>query len=369
MSTAPADAGRPESNSSIMRLPVGFVPAAIPGLTILLAATLAAAQTAPTPGPLPRQPQADEVPALLKSRDPRSQAWGAWSVGVGQRRALAPLVQDVVRQRLAAAADFDPTLDIALDALIQLREPLDPALWPAVYAVRPASALVAAATTADAIEALENPLRDIVRFGTGHEWFAAANLLSSRRAQAMVPDLLAPLRLKMKVFLVHSGVTMGSGDASTGGIGCGGVGLAPGMPPWAVYTLTVYANPGVTVLATGPRNVYYQRTVSPAGQTPAASIQTLSGPTGEERLKYVAAAAGIDEASLPLRGFEQHSVVVSPGVQVNAEVTRLKADLSQRFQRFLHLLVHHGALPATAVTAYRPQIDVVIEDHRGSRPR
>ena len=62
-----------------------------------------------------------DVVALLKSRDARQQAWGAWHAGTGQLRELAPLVNDVVREYVRYSAE--PTLDVAVDALVQLRAP------------------------------------------------------------------------------------------------------------------------------------------------------------------------------------------------------------------------------------------------------
>lgn len=329
--------------------------------TVLSLATATAAQNRPTPGASPQQPPPD-IPSLLKLRDPRLQARGAWYAGVGRLRQFAPLVQDVVRQRVQAPGLSGATLDIARDALIQMQSPLDAVLWPEVYAVRPAQALVAAAFAKD----IDESLRDVVRFGTGYDWFAAANLLLMRNPRALVPDVLAPLRLKLKVFVVDDGHMMGSGSGSGIGIGCGAAGLAAGLPPWAAYTLTSYAHVGVTVLAMGPTPIYYQRTVAPAGETPSASMFSIGGPTGYDRIVYAAAAAGIDAASVPLRGEEQHSVSVPHGGSFDAEVTRLKADLADRFRQFVHSLVALDILPANAVAAYQPPIDVEVEDHRSA---
>lgn len=326
-------------------------------------ATATAAQTARTPGAVVREPELD-IGALLKSRDARQQAWGAWYAGTGQLRQFAPLLQDVVREHMHALISPNAALDVALDALIQLKSPLDAEVLTELYAVRPAQALIAASFSEDRPDFL----RDIVRTGTGHDWFAAANLLLARNARTLVPDLLAPLRLKVRVYLVDDGHMMGGGDGSGVGVGCGGIGLAPGMPPWATYVLTSFPHAGVTVLETGPKPMYYRRTVSPAGQGPAGSEVVIGGPTGDERLQYIVAAAGIDPASVPLRGFEQHSVSVKEINSLNAELARIRADLSARYQQFLATLVHSEAVPADAARTYPAQIDLVIEDHRTNRP-
>ena len=265
-------------------------------LAVIANLSFPSAQTAQRPGAVEQEPP--DVTSLMKSGDPRQQAWGAWYVGAGQLRHLAPVLQELVRERLRATTSSDATLDIALDALIQLQSPLDPALLPDLYAVRPAQAVVAASLTGqDGGEFL----RELMRTATGHEWFAAANLLLARSSRTLAPDLLASLRLRVKVYLVDEGHMMGGGGDGGVGVGCGGAGLAPGMPPWPAYTLTSFPHAGVTVLATGPKPIYYRRTVSPAGQGPAGSVTHIAGPTADDRLQYLAAVAGIEPAPAATR--------------------------------------------------------------------
>jgi hypothetical protein len=208
-------------------------------------------QIARTPGPVAQDSSVDVV-SLLKSGDARQQAWGAWYAGAGQLRHLSPLLLDVVQQRLSSQWPAVVALDVALDALIQMRVPLPPGLLADVYAVRPAPALIAASfKTADS----EDFLLNIVRLGRSLDWFAAANLLTLERSRRLAPELLASMELRVRVFLVDQGHMMGGGSGGGVGMGCGGVGLAPGMPPWPFYTLTPFAEAGVTVLAMGPRPV------------------------------------------------------------------------------------------------------------------
>jgi hypothetical protein len=180
------------------------------------------------------QAQTDVV-ALLKSRDPRQQAWGTWYVGAGQVRQLVPLVQDVALEQLRVPGTSDLTLDVALDALIQLQSPVYAGLLPDLYAVRPAQALIIASFAGDDGDSF---LRDVLHSSNGHEWFAAANLMLARRSSTLAPDLLSSLRLMVKIYLVDDGQMVGGGVGGGIGIGCGAVGRpAAGMPPIAAYTL------------------------------------------------------------------------------------------------------------------------------------
>ena len=346
-----------------MRLRRFVLAVAVP-ISLLSSVTTATGQTAPTPGALPQEPPPDLV-TLLKSSDPRQQAWGAWYVGVGQLRELAPMVADIVRQQVRVPDRSWPALYVALDALIQLRVPLDAELLPELYAIRPPQALILASFTDKDGDAF---LRGVLLSSTGHEWFAAANQLLARHASTLGSDLLASVHLKLTVNLVDEGHGVGSGGSGSVGVGCGAGGLTPGMPPFAAYELTSFAHAGVTVLATGPKPIYYRRVVAPAGHSPAASVTAISGPTGDDRLLYVAALAGIEPSRLPLRGDEQKSVTIKDDSSLDTVVARLREDLSERYQRLVAMLVAQNVLSPDAVIP-QPQIDVEIADYRRSVSR
>ena len=83
-----------------------------------------------------------KVVQLLQSADPREQAWGAWYAGRDMQPELVPYLEQVVLHRLGSESVADSAaLDIALDALIQLRTPVPSDLLVAVHARRPAQAL------------------------------------------------------------------------------------------------------------------------------------------------------------------------------------------------------------------------------------
>jgi hypothetical protein len=79
---------------------------------------------------------------------------------------------------------------------------------------------------------------------------------------------------------------------------------------------------------------------------------------------YIAALAGIDTQSLPVRGHEQHLVSVKDNSSVDAEVAQIRTDVTERYQRFLAMLVERSVLPPDSRTTFPPQIDVEVEDHR-----
>jgi hypothetical protein len=273
------------------------------------------------------------------------------------------MVQDIVYEHLHVPYAADLTLDVAIDALIQLKAPVDPNILPDLYTARPAQALIAASFGGDDTNSF---LRAVVRTGKSYEWFAAANLLLARRGSDFAPDLLSSLRLRVRVYLVDSGMRGGAGGNAVG-VGDGAGAQSPGMPPVAAYSLTSFAHPGVTILATGPTPTYYRRVVAPAGQVPPPQHTNTSGPSGDDRLVYLAAVADIDLKSLPLRGYEEHSLTVKDDSSLAAELARIRTDLLQRYRRLVATLVERGVLVADSAAALPPQIEVEIEDHR--RPR
>lgn len=322
-----------------------FIRAAVVGLATLSCATSARAQP--------------DIASLLRSRDPRLEAWGAWYAGAGGLRQLGPLIQDVVRAQVGRPVAMNATLDIALDAIIQLRVPLDPDLLADVYAVRPAQALIAASFAEDPDDLLDLVLRS----SKGPEWFAAANLLLDRNPQRLAAHALSGLRLRLTIFVVDAGTGVASGGGGAG-IGCGVEGLAPGMPPWATYSLTSFPAAGLSILALGPKPIYYRRTVAPAGQSPAGSVVDIGKPSGSDRLEYAAAAAGLPPAQMPLRGDEQHSITLPEGRSLAIEVARLRDDLERRYRLLLRMLVQRRILADSDLRTYPAAIDVEVSDHR-----
>jgi hypothetical protein len=275
------------------------------------------------------------------------------------------MLETVVRERIGGATLAEwAAVDIALDALIQLESRVPADLLEDIYPHKPAQALILASQTDDS----DDVLTRVLSTAKGHDWFAAANVLLTRRAPALPAALLSSLTLKVTLDLYdREGVGSGRSSGRGGGVGCGGIGLATGLPPWASYSLTSFASPGVTVLAMGPVPVYFKRSVSAPGQTPAPRSVYIDGPTADDRLQYLAGLAGLDRESLPLRGDERHAVVLRSDADLQSRMQLVRADVSQRFARLLRALVAARVMTAEATALYPPHIDLQIEDHRNSR--
>ena len=333
------------------------------GLLLALSAPVIAAQSR-TPGVERRSddPRSQAI-ALLQSADARQQAWGAWLSARNVLPEMIPLLQQVVSTRITSMVMADAAAaDQALDALIQLNAEVPPDLLLLVYERRPAQALVLLSKNR---EDVEDALLTLMRREGGLPWFAAANLALARKLPRSAFVLLEGMQITATLVVSEDG-NNGLGPGSGGGsAGCGGIGRAEGLPPWPSFELTSFAASGVVVLAAGPTPIYYQRSVSRAGQTPAFRQVTMRGPSTADRLKYLAALAGFDASTLPLTGYESYPLAWQGPASVDAEVVRIREDVRRRYALLLKALMEARALAVEDANALQPlPVTVILHDGR-----
>jgi hypothetical protein len=334
-------------------------------VTLWLSTTaLAGAQNATRPGAAPLPDDQETVVRLLWSPDAREQAWGAWFAGRDHRVALTPLLQQIVATRTYSASQSDyAAFDIALDGLIQMRSSVAPELLPLIYERRPTQALILAAHSGANATGF---LLDVLNREEGHAWFAAANMLLPTPPQGYAAVLLRKIRTRAHVYVSDDGQGgYGEGSASGVSIGCGFEGEAAGLPPWASYTMTPFAHPGVVVLSMGPKPVYYRRTVAPAGQTPAGGSVETGGPTTADRLQYIAALLRITVEDLPVQASESHTVIWRGAAELSAAIDRIRADALRRYARLVSMLRERGVFgDGEPAELSADRVEIVIHDAR-----
>lgn len=320
------------------------------------------AQQARTPGPTAPQDPAAAVRAMMRSSDARQQAWGAWYAGRDRMHTLVPELRQVLAQRLYDTSTAGAAaLDIALDGLIELKQPPPAGMIAMIFQRRHVQALILASSADDDVDAF---LLHVLRESTHDAWFAAANLLLHRRAPGLASELLNGLRLEVKAVLVNPGSGFRGRRPAGAGVGCGARrGPADGLPPWPAYDLTTHARTGATVLAMGPVPVFYRRIVASAGQEPGFCDGFTDGPTADHRIQYLGAVAGIEERALPLRGYEFHSIEAQDDAGVDAAIQRITMDVARRYAQLISMVVNATRLPSDAVSR-APEIDVEVIDWR-----
>jgi hypothetical protein len=221
--------------------------------------------------------EAERARQLLNSVQWVDKAWGAYLAG---RLHSADLDQALIEQfRLAmalrdvpsyaeeyafAAALFDAAIEAGMTVPAALLEPFEENWTDAV--------LILLARDKDSEESL---LRLGVEKSRPIVWLAANNLLFERKSQVWYAATLAQISITHRFTVTDSGWGSGVGVGAGGGAwGCGVAALPKGFPPVALYTLQdgATAQRGSVLLARGPQNVYYKRSVVPTDtQVPVGS--------------------------------------------------------------------------------------------------
>lgn len=122
-------------------------------------------------------------------------------------------------------------------------------------------------------------------------WLAVNNLLFARKSQNWYHALLEEIAITHRFTVVDSGFG-GVGGGEGGGLCGDGVAVMPkGFPPVALYTLQAAAYPGRVMLAEGPQNVYYERTIVPTNKQVGIGSCTPSYNRMSIRIAYLARLA------------------------------------------------------------------------------
>jgi hypothetical protein len=313
----------------------------------------------------------DEAGAELRSDKPNEVAWGAFRAAEYR---LFNLMPDLIAKLAAPPAGDDREVYAVRAALLDSAVRLDAAVPASVvrsywndFPVQSAILFARATGARDAV------LLDLLTSAIEFRWFALANLLVQWRPSglavspnALAVNILTPIHLNLVVTVSEQG-NAGSGGGAGGGVG-DGIGMNPaGFPPRATYRFESGPLPGLTVLSTGPRVVYYSRTVSYGWQF-GVSEAYIGGPTGAERLRYVQAYAFPEHEPFDRvqQLAERNEVARWEGDDaLRRRVDDLRADMLQKYRDFLTTLVTRGRLTAAdAQSLAQPPIDVRIVDAR-----
>jgi hypothetical protein len=98
-------------------------------------------------------------------------------------------------------------------------------------------------------------------------WLSVNNLLLEKKSQRWYEAMLGEISITHRFTVTDPGRGPGYGGGSAGGsCGDGVAGMPKGFPPTTLYTLHEDGVRGNVLLARGPRNVYYERTVVPTDE-------------------------------------------------------------------------------------------------------
>ncbi len=231
----------------------------------LLAACIAAVALCAQPVPTSTQ-EAERARQLLQSSQWVDKAWGAYLAG---RLHSADLDELLVEEfRTAAVLRSSPywseehayvyvLFDAAVEAGIAVpAELLDPFKedWTAPVVIL----LARGNDSEDLLLGLSGDE------GQGTAWLAANNLLFGMKSQRWFAGILRDVKITHRFTVTDQAYGPGFGGGVGGGYYGDGVAAMPkGFPPVTLYQLDDHAQRGSVMLAHGPQDVYYNRTVVP----------------------------------------------------------------------------------------------------------
>ncbi|MGB7761701.1 MAG: hypothetical protein WBL61_17850 [Bryobacteraceae bacterium] len=231
----------------------------------LVASFVAAGALCAQPGAVSAQ-ETERARQLLHSAQWVDRAWGAYLAGrlhsddlnqllIEQFRQAAPLrnAQGYTDEHAFLTTLFDAAIEAGVTVPAGLLEPFEEN-W-----TYPVLILLARDTNSEysLLRFREGKSRDIV-------WLAANNLLFERKSQPWYRAILGEIVITHRFTVWDTGFGGEIGGGQGGGVYSDGIAAMPkGFPPVALYTLYDSAQRDSVLLARGPRDVYYRRTIVP----------------------------------------------------------------------------------------------------------
>lgn len=196
---------------------------------------------------------------------------------------------------------------------------------------------------------------------TQQQWTAVNNLLLRMRSQRFFAKTLAELSIRHRFVIVdHSAVAAEA--AGGGGFAlCGSRQLPKGFPPIGIYQLTDTRAEGDVLVVSGPRDVYYRRTVIQTDTLIGLSVTGATFERQQDLLAYLAAwNHGRTEDAR--QTFLRTTTVVWRGAGVFQRTA--EAALGAQMAAIQAFLATAKQCAAPDLSGTRLKIVVDIEDHR-----
>jgi hypothetical protein len=294
---------------------------------------------------------------LLQSPQWADRAWGVYLVGRLHSDDLNNLLVEEFRKAALignaspsseeyafVAALFDGAIEAGVTVPVALLEPFEQR-WAA-----PVLILLARSQDGEGslLRLSENPATDQV-------WLAANNLLFERKSASWYARTLRELPAT-HVFVItdpDTGGGIGTG-IRCGGVGCEGPGLISmpkGFPPIGLYGLSVTPRQGSTLLAHGPTNIYYDRTVVPTDKTigaPACNAQMLNRES--TRFGYLSELTGVPTTDLERVWHRSTNIQYHGPEATSSEMQRALSAQEEAVRGVLQRIKDRGLTPERGTT-------------------
>jgi hypothetical protein len=312
------------------------------------------------------QPAVDErnVRQLLSSPALSDRAWGVFWVSRLHLPDSATLLVDQLHsaQHTTSTSDTEEKafVDAVFDALIEAGVPAPAQLLESFSPGWRDQVLILLARQEGNEDLLLSMRKEELR---RQQWTAVNNLLLRNRSPRFFVANLTELTVTHKFVIVdptESGGGFGGGSGG-GGSGCGIRQLPRGFPAIGVYQLTDTPQEGDILLAKGPRDAYYRRTIIPTNMQVGWSTPFFTFDRQEELLGYLGAwnYLKLDDAR---RIFWPTTTVNWLGAESFSSYAE-SALASQMFE-IQSFVARAQELGARELSGKQLQIASSIEDHR-----
>ncbi|MGD0049089.1 MAG: hypothetical protein ABSE42_18985 [Bryobacteraceae bacterium] len=316
----------------------------------LIVSCLAAGAVCAQPAAVSAQ-ETERARQLLNSAQWVDKAWGAYLAGrlhsddldrllIEQFREAGALrnAQGYTDEHAYVATLFDAAIEAGITVPAGLLEPFEES-WP-----YPVLILLARDTTSEdsLLRLREEKSRNIL-------WLAANNLLLERKSQAWYAAILGEIGITHRFTVIDTdrGGGIGGGQFG-GGFGDGVAAMPKGFPPVALYTLQDFAQRGSVLLARGPRDVYYKRTIVPTDKQVGFGSSASSIDRMAIRIGYLAQLRSVPFEQAERLFHSETQIRYTGAENFEREVERSMQIQEQGIRAFLQAIEKNG-LRATGV--------------------
>ena len=252
-------------------------------------------------------------------------------------------------------------VQVLLDALIQIKAKPDGELLRKLWVRFPTEVLILLIENAGSNQ---NILLSLLEEGLQEkQWLAVCNTLLAIKSPELPVLLLKDMRIS-HTFTVIDKVEGGFGGGAGGvSIGCGVRYLTAGFPPTGIYKIEDYPQNGNTILALGPKIIYYRREVIPTSRQIGWNQSSSFNNRQPYRLDYLAELSGMTSGEVQ-HAFERQTSVRWTSLTdfertVSTGVDSQRAELSKVFEAISqHSEILNKAFPLHL------QIDIQVKDRR-----
>jgi hypothetical protein len=306
-----------------------------------------------------------EAARLLKSKENKERAWGAYLVGLHGLKEQGPLLVELLSDPTLGSGGWEESIvrQAALDSLIRLDAEVAAENLLPLYQSSPAEVIILLARSPQQNQQSLLPL--FVEEMPTVRWLAVGNLLAETKARGFAARLLRDMKIEASVFVFDRDGPHDVGGNGGGGCGCGGDSRfwPDGFPPVSHYALTGAAARGVVVAAPGRHPIYYVRGASPesCGGFDCHVERDLI------RLDYLADLLDTSTDDLKFDARPYREIVCHDARQCRRALATVRDEIERSYSALLGRLLKESLLDPAEASELKPDTTLDLKDFRDKK--